>query len=469
MSTDGTGPSRSGSPQPDPQEPSSQQVEPEQGPAQSSPQQQGFAQADPQQQGSTQPDPQEQSLQQQGFAHPDPSQQGPSQQDPPRQGSPLPGWMSPTPPVAPLPPSAQYQAQPYAAPQYAAPRDGVAPHYGPAQQYGPTPQYGPGQYGPAQGGPAQYGPGQYGPAPANPAQYGPGQNGPGQYAAGQYGAGQYGPGQYGAGPGGPNQYGPPPVWQWSVGQVAPIPPRLPSRVKVTAIALLACALAAGAGGMAMARSSSGSAAARTAGLAGQDQAVRALWRTSSANDLLPLSLSREGTETYQRIGVDPIEQCSVLPAPMIAALQPAGCDRVIEATYVDRTQTVTATVGIVLLSGSPADRAAVLKGWTADADATNTAMMPFTYPIPGTAAAGFQNAQRVTWQSQVSDDGTYLVYAVTGFTDGRTGPAATDRATGTGTALESDSPPVQVAADLPAAIQQILAARETAVLGTSGS
>jgi hypothetical protein len=96
-------------------------------------------------------------------------------------------------------------------------------------------------------------------------------------------------------------------------------------------------------------------------------------------------------------------------------------------------------------------------------------MMPNTYPVPGTLAANFQDAQRVAWQSQVSSDGTYLVYTVAGFTDGRTGPSAAARTAGSGSALESDSPPVQVASDLPTAIQQILAAKETAVLGTSGS
>ena len=281
-------------------------------------------------------------------------------------------------------------------------------------------------------------------------------------AAPQYSIPQSNP-QYDA----PQQYGPPPAWQWPVNQVAPVPPRLPGRVKAAAVAVLACALAAGAGGVALAGSSAAGAAAPTTGAAAQDQQVRALWRTSSADDLLPLSLSREGTETYQRIGVDPDEQCSILTSAMAAALAPAGCDRVIQATYVDRTQTVTATVGIVLLSGSVTQRAALFRSWTADANATNTSMMPHAYPVPGTAAADFQDPQRVAWESQVSDDGTYLVYAVTGFTDGRTGPSVTDRAAGS--ALGPDSPPVQVASDLPAAIQQILAARETAILGTSGS
>jgi hypothetical protein len=353
--------------------------------------------------------------------------------------SPQPGPQYPAAPSsAPRYAPPQYPAQPYSAPQYSAPRYESPPQYRSAPQYPAQDQYGSTpQYGSAP---------QYASAP---------QHDQAQHQV-QYGSAQA-------------QYGPPAAWQWSQGEVASIPPRLPVRVKAGAAVLVLIALAAGAGGVAISGSNSSAAAAHSSGLAAQDEQVRALWRTSPADDLLPLSLSREGTETYQRIAVDPDEQCSILPAAMLAAMSPAGCDRVVQATYVDRTQTVTATVGIVVLSGTPAQRAALFKNWTPDSDATNTALMPDAYPVPGTAAADFQDPQRVAWESQVSADGSYLVYTVTGFTDGRVGPTAAQRAAGSGTALESDSPPVQVAADLPAAIQQILAARETAILGTSGS
>lgn len=154
---------------------------------------------------------------------------------------------------------------------------------------------------------------------------------------------------------------------------------------------------------------------------------------------------------------------------MLTALSPAGCDKVVQATYVDRTQTVTATVGIVLISGSDSVRQSLYKTWTPDAYSLSTAMMPFAYPVPGTAAANFQDPQRVTWNSEVLDDGSYLVYTVAGFTDGRVGPSAANRSASSGSALESDSPPVQVASDLPSAIAQVLVAQETAILGTGGS
>lgn len=261
-----------------------------------------------------------------------------------------------------------------------------------------------------------------------------------------------------------------PNWQWPPAPALPPRPKVRARVKAGAAIILVLALAAGAGGVAIAKAGTGGAAAsRTTGQAARQQQIASLWRSASADDLLPLSLSREGTETYQRIGVDPDEQCSTLPAPMLAALHPAGCVRVIQATYVDRTQTVTATVGIVVLSGSATVRQSLFQDWTPDANASNTLMMPHTYPVPGTDAANFQDAQRVAWESEVTNDGSYLLYAVAGFSDGRPGPSAADRSAGSGSALDSDSPPVEVAGDLPTAISQILVAQETTALGTSGS
>jgi hypothetical protein len=220
-------------------------------------------------------------------------------------------------------------------------------------------------------------------------------------------------------------------------------------------------------GIAAARPSGGAGGASSGGDSAQDAAVQALWRTIPANQLLPATLSREGSETYSRLAVDPDESCASLPAPFAKALSPATCRRVVQATYVDRTQTVTATVGIVVLGGSIVQRRALFQNWTADAYAKQTTMMPRTYPVPGTVAAGFGGAQRVTWESEISTDGTYLVYAVAGFTDGRAGPSAAARSAGKGTALENDSPPVQVAADLPDAVQNVLAAKESSLEGAS--
>ncbi|HEU5332851.1 MAG TPA: hypothetical protein VFU73_08810 [Actinocrinis sp.] len=244
---------------------------------------------------------------------------------------------------------------------------------------------------------------------------------------------------------------------------APPPaPRVSRRAVFASLATVAVAVAAFGGALAFAAPGGGIASHPSTGAVAQDESLRSLWRSASAGDLLPSILNREGTETYIRLGVDPDETCAHLPAAFTAALSPAACSRAIEATYVDRTQTVTATVGIVVLSGSTSDRLRLFQTWTSDAYSTKDAMMPHAYPVAGTLAAQFGETQRVTWQSQVSTDGTYLVYAVTGFTDGRTGPDAAARASHSGSALSTDSPAVQVAGDLPTAVQIILTAKETA-------
>jgi hypothetical protein len=258
----------------------------------------------------------------------------------------------------------------------------------------------------------------------------------------------------------PQPYPQQPLYGW--GAQAPLPPPkpkvpLPRRTLAIASALVVVAVAALAIGLAMAQPSGGTAAKRTSGAAAQDEAVRAVWRSATVEQILPTSIKREGSETYLRLGINPDESCTKLPAAFISDLAPTKCAHVLSATYADRTQTVTATVGIVVLSGSAADRLHLFQAWTPDSNANNAAMMPHAYPVPGTIAAQFTDAQRVTWQSQASSDGTYLVYAVAGFSDGRSGPGAAAMAAGSGSALSSSSPAVQVAGDLPAAIQDLLA------------
>jgi hypothetical protein len=273
------------------------------------------------------------------------------------------------------------------------------------------------------------------------------------------------PGPYPQPPAGypqPPAYPQQPFYGWGAQATLP-PPRpkvsLPRRTLATASAIVVIAVLALAVGLVIAQPSGGVAAKRTSGAAAQDQAVRAVWRSATVEQLLPSSIKREGSETYLRLGIDPDESCAKLPAAFTRELAPTKCTHVLSATYADRTQTVTATVGIVVLSGSVADRLRFFQTWTPDSNANNAAMMPHAFPVPRTIAAQFTDAQRVTWQSQASSDGTYLVYAVAGFTDGRSGPGAAAMAAGSGSALSSSSPAVQVAGDLPAAVQDLLSTR----------
>lgn len=207
-------------------------------------------------------------------------------------------------------------------------------------------------------------------------------------------------------------------------------------------------------------SSGASAGAGLAGQAGQtdpaeqaeqaDRAVRALWRTKTVDQIFPPTVTDGGQ--YVRLGVAGGAGCDVLPKAFVTGLAEAGpgtsCVRVLRATYTDATQTVFATVGVVVVGGDASARDKVWRQWTPDSDSRQPEMMPDVFPVPGTAAAGFGDGQRVVWNSQASNDGTYLVYVVSGFADGRAGSTDAQLRARAGKALVADSPPVQAALGL---------------------
>lgn len=187
----------------------------------------------------------------------------------------------------------------------------------------------------------------------------------------------------------------------------------------------------------------------------RDESARAVWRTAPVDTVLPPAIDRSGGERYLRLGVADPAGCDVLPedfrTELAAAAPGTSCVKVLRATYTDATQTVLVTVGIVVIDGTPAARDKVWRQWTPDSDAKRPSLMPSVFAVPATAAAKFADAQRVVWGSQTSDDGSYLVYAVSGFLDGRAGSTPDQLRTATSKALAADSPPVQAAVDLPGA------------------
>jgi hypothetical protein len=243
---------------------------------------------------------------------------------------------------------------------------------------------------------------------------------------------------------------------------ARVPRRTVAAVAVIALATIAAVSYAVAFGSPSPKAGGG-AAQSSASSSPEDIAVRAVWRTAPVEQLLPASIKGNGTETYIRLAVSPDLSCGSLPAAFAKTLAPTRCVHLLEATYTDRTQTVTSTVGIVVLAGSSADRLNFSGQWDAQASSRVDELMPHVYTVPGTVAAGFTDAKRVAWNSKISGDGTYLVYAVSGFADGRTGTSADERATDSGSALSDSSPPVQAASDLPDSIQEMLSERIDAI------
>ncbi|WP_194900025.1 hypothetical protein [Catenulispora pinisilvae] len=181
-----------------------------------------------------------------------------------------------------------------------------------------------------------------------------------------------------------------------------------------------------------------------------DESILALWRTKPVEQVFPPTVTL-GSQ-YVRLGIAPAAGCDVLPKAFgeeLATDAPgAGCVKVLRATYTDITQTVFATVGVVVVGGEASARDKVWRQWTPDADSRRPELMPDVFPVPATVAAGFADNQRVTWNSQASNDGSYLVYVVSGFADGRAGSTAAQSRTGSGKALVADSPPVQAASGL---------------------
>ncbi|ACU74347.1 hypothetical protein Caci_5488 [Catenulispora acidiphila DSM 44928] len=181
-----------------------------------------------------------------------------------------------------------------------------------------------------------------------------------------------------------------------------------------------------------------------------DEAVRALWRTKPVEQVFPATVTL-GSQ-YVRLGIADPAACAVLPADFLLELASeapgTSCVKVLRATYTDITQTVFATVGVVVIGGEASARDKVWRQWTPDEAAKQPDTMPDVVPFPRTVAAGLTDTQRVAWDSQASNDGSYLIYVVTAFGDGRAGSTDTDLRTGLGKDLVADSPPVQAASGL---------------------
>jgi hypothetical protein len=250
----------------------------------------------------------------------------------------------------------------------------------------------------------------------------------------------------------PQAYGVP-QWQGEPAAPSPAVRRSPGRVAAAVLVPLAALAAVGIGFSMSSTAPAYDAGAKPgSGAAAADVAARAAWRSVTANQILPPQIHREGTEVYYRLAVDPNESCASLPAPFLKALGSAGCSQVVQATYVDSTESVVATVGLVAVGGSAAERQTLFQTWTADSFARQYTMMPSTYPVRASFASDFGDAQRIAWKSAITDDGSYLAFTVSGFADGRSGPSAAAFDLGNESELQSDSPPVQVADDLSSTI-----------------
>ncbi|WP_373865100.1 hypothetical protein [Streptomyces rishiriensis] len=166
-----------------------------------------------------------------------------------------------------------------------------------------------------------------------------------------------------------------------------------------------------------------------------------LWHNVPVDQLFPPTVDGQGAgpggadRTWTRIAVAPDGGCADAFDPLLLkVLAPVGCQRLLRATYTDATQSYVTTVGLLFTKADAAAMRALDARFAKEGLAQRADLMPRPYAAKGTAAAGFGDRQRAAWTVSVLTDAPVVVYAVSGWADGRTvdTPQPAPRATATG-------------------------------------
>jgi hypothetical protein len=171
------------------------------------------------------------------------------------------------------------------------------------------------------------------------------------------------------------------------------------------------------------------------------EAGRSLWRDVPVDGIFPAELTGEGAgpggadRRWLRVAVAPDSGCAEAFDPLLAdALAPVGCHRLVRATYLDETETSVTTVGLLFTKAEAGDMRALRERFGTEELGERPDLMPGGYGPAGTLAEGFGDEQRASWTVRVMTDIPVVVYAVTGFADGRavTDPEPAAEATAVG-------------------------------------
>ncbi|WP_308295479.1 hypothetical protein [Streptomyces sp. MUM 178J] len=206
-------------------------------------------------------------------------------------------------------------------------------------------------------------------------------------------------------------------------RLRPIRPRRPGR---TAAAVVCAVLGIGLlGGAAAGAWLIGDANADPAARSGYAQA-RDLWHSVPVDTLFPRTLDggRSGPggadRAWKRIAVAPDSGCAEALDPLLdQTLRTVGCSRLVRATYTDTTATSVITVGLVFTEADEQGMRALKARFAREGLGERTDLMPRALSAAGTVAAGFGDPQRASWTVNVLTDAPVVVYAVSGFADGR--------------------------------------------------
>ena len=156
-------------------------------------------------------------------------------------------------------------------------------------------------------------------------------------------------------------------------------------------------------------------------------AAGGLWHNVPVDQLFPATVEGQGAgpggadRTWTRIAVAPDSGCADAFDPLLRqALAPVGCQRLLRATYTDATQSYVTTVGLLFTTADATGMRALDTRFEKEGLAGRTDLMPRPYAAKGTAAAAFGDKQRASWTISVLTDVPVVVYAVSGWADGRT-------------------------------------------------
>ncbi|WP_406386440.1 hypothetical protein [Streptomyces sp. NBC_01618] len=154
---------------------------------------------------------------------------------------------------------------------------------------------------------------------------------------------------------------------------------------------------------------------------------RSVWHSVPVDTLFPRTLAGDGAgpggadRVWTRVAVAPDSGCRAGLDPLLAqTLGPVGCARMLRATYTDATSSSVTTVGVVFTEGDTEAMRALSSRFTDQHLGLRTDLMPRTYPVEGTVAEGFGDRQRASWTVHVLTEVPVVVFAVSGFADGRT-------------------------------------------------
>ncbi|MFD7300382.1 hypothetical protein ACFV83_05520 [Streptomyces pharetrae] len=163
-----------------------------------------------------------------------------------------------------------------------------------------------------------------------------------------------------------------------------------------------------------------------AGERGAFATAAGLWHNAPVDQLFPPTVAGRGAgpggadRTWTRIAVAPDGGCAGAFDPLLRkALAPAGCDRLLRATYTDATQSHVTTVGLLFTEADAAGMRSLERQFEDEGLYRRTDLMPRPYAPKGTVAAAFGTAQRASWTVSVLTDAPVVVFAVSGWADGR--------------------------------------------------